>query len=98
MSVKTKTIIFQNTEAKQAGNGLTELRNRNKLSREEFASKANISVEYLSDLEEGRYDKVSPEIIEQILESNGIDARGKGRQKSNEELKAILLTIRGPIP
>jgi len=89
-------IEFRNTEAIQAGISIKELRERNKLSRSEFAVKARLTPEYLKCLEEGREDKISEEIIERILIAGRVCKRGK--KYTSEELKNTLLSIKAAIP
>ncbi len=84
-------IEFKGTEAKRAGNNIEELRQRTGLSPEDFAKRAAINLEYLIFLIEGHEDKVSPEIIENILKAGGIRLRAK--ECTGEDLKKILLSI-----
>jgi hypothetical protein len=84
-------IEFKGTEAKRAGNNIEELRQRTGLSLECFAKSAKISSEYLILLIEGHEDKVSPEIIENILKAGGIRLRAK--EYNGEDLKKVLLSI-----
>ncbi len=91
-------VRFYDTEPRQAGGGIRELLCRSRLTVEQFAAKAGITPGYLADLQQGRYDEVSPDIIERILEAGGVSARGKGTRRSGEELKLILLAIKGPSP
>ena len=89
-------IEFKGTEAKRAGVNIEELRQRARLSLEDFAKKAMIGLEYLTLLIEGHEDKVSPEIVENVLKAGGIRIRAK--EHTSEDLKKILLSIMPPNP
>lgn len=95
---KQRRIMFQNTEAEQAGRGIAELRRRKNQTREQFATGAEISAEYLSDLEEGRYPAVSLDIVERILKAGGVESRSKSHLRTSDELKSALLSIKRETP
>jgi transcriptional regulator with XRE-family HTH domain len=87
-----KWIEFKGTEATRAGNAIRELRvNRARLSLSDFSKKAEITESYLTFLEEGHEDSVSPDVIEHVLKAAGYRLRAK--EHKAEELKKALLAI-----
>ena len=78
-------IEFKGTEAKRAGVNIEELRQRTRLSIEDFAKRAIISLKNLILLIEGHEDRVSPEIVENVLKAGRVRIRAK--EYTSEDLK-----------